>query len=70
LLALDTFEEIAVEERVGDVELMCRPLLRGDESEHCSDGSELNNRGEGLIEIHPRALNIPANDPSCLVPLE
>jgi hypothetical protein len=51
LLAEDAFHDVAVEERVGDVELMRWPVLGGNEGEHGADRSWLDYWRERLGKV-------------------
>jgi hypothetical protein len=64
------FVEVAVQERVGNVELMCRPVLHGDEREHGPNRRRFDDRGERFAEVQARALRVTAQDPPCLVLVE
>lgn len=48
LLTKDVFLKVAVEERVGDVELVRRPIVRGSNGEHGMDSGGLDYQCEGL----------------------
>jgi hypothetical protein len=56
-----------VEEGVLDVKLVHGPTPEDSLSQHSPDGSRLDDRAEGLIVVHPRALIEPPEDPTSLV---
>lgn len=62
--------EIAMEERIGDVELSCGPLTRSNDTEDSADGCWFHDQSEGLPEIDAGALGEPPDDPTCFVALE
>jgi hypothetical protein len=44
LLAQHTLRDVAVEEGIGDVQLVCGPVLRGDECQNGAYGGRLDDR--------------------------
>jgi hypothetical protein len=59
-----------MEEGIGDVELVGRPLPGCDDGEDSANRSWFHHRSECLAKINTGALQITAEYPSCLVSLE
>jgi hypothetical protein len=59
-----------VEEGILDVELMDRPVLGEGEGEDGTNRGELDNKAEGLVVVHSRALGEAPKDPMGLVAVE
>ena len=59
-----------MEERVGNVELVSRPLLAGDEGQDGANGGGLHDGRERLSKVDARALGVAPDDPACFVALE
>lgn len=66
LVTVDTFRQIAMEERTLDVELVNWPSARHIEVKHCANGRWLDNRRESLMNIKPRPLREASHNPLCL----
>jgi hypothetical protein len=67
LLTVHAFRQMAMEERVLDVELVDRPSARCSEVQHSADGRRLDHRGEGLMKINPWPLREAAHNLAGLV---
>lgn len=63
LLAEVLFADVAVEEGVGDIQLVRRSLLGGDDGEDRPDGGWFYHRQEGLAEVDAWSLVEPAHHP-------
>jgi hypothetical protein len=59
-----------VDEGVLHIELLNRPGVRCDESEHRADGGRFHNRAESLIVVHPGALSEAPENPTSLIAVE
>lgn len=70
LLAADLFLNVAVQEGVGDIELMSWPSVCGHKCQHRLDHGGFNHRQEHLDEVDARALVEPLDNPSSFVVLE
>ena len=70
LVAVDALGEVAMQEGVGDVELMCRPVLAGDEHEHGADCRWFDHRRERLLEVDAGSLMKATDNPPGFVTLE
>lgn len=70
LLAEDALGDVAVQERVGDVELVGCPALGGDDCQDGANCGRLDNRGEGFAEVDPLSLMEATHDPSGFVAFE
>jgi hypothetical protein len=53
LLTVNTFRDVAVEERIRDIQLVSWLVLGGDKREHGPDCRWLDERGEGFAEVDP-----------------
>jgi hypothetical protein len=67
LRVLDGLRECAMEEGVLDDELVHGRTPGDSQSQHSPDGGRLDDRAEGLVVVHPRALSEAPEDPTSLV---
>lgn len=70
LLVVDLFLNVAMQEGVGDIELMSWPSVCGHKCQHRPDRGGFNHRRECLNEVDTRALVEPPDDPSSFVVLD
>ena len=70
MLAVDVFLEMAVDECVGDVELMCWLVVGGDEGEDGAYGGRLDYRRKCLAEVDAGSLMEASDNPTGFIPLE
>jgi hypothetical protein len=70
LLAIYSLCQVAMEEGVGDVQLVRGPMLGGDDDKDGPDGGWLNDKCERFTEVHARSLMEATNHPPGLVELE
>ena len=70
LLTEHLLGEMAVQEGVGDIQLVHRPGTRDRQLKHGANRARFHNRGEGVGEVHARALPKTTNHPLSLVALE
>jgi hypothetical protein len=70
LLAVHRFLELAVQERVADVQLVNGPLVRRGECEDRTDGGRLDDGRERLVEVDTGALNVTTQHPPSFAPFE
>jgi hypothetical protein len=62
--------QVAVKKSIGHIELMCRPVPRGDDGEDDADRGWLHHRRECLAKVNAGALIEPSDDPTSFVTLE
>ena len=62
--------QMAVQERIGNIEQLGAPAARRGDGEHRLDRGRLDNWCERLVKIHASLLCQATNDPSCLVSLK
>jgi hypothetical protein len=67
LRAVDRLRECVVEEGVLDVELVHGPTPGDSQCQHSPNSGRIDDRAEGLIIVHPRALGEPPEDPTTIV---
>lgn len=60
LLAVDLLVELSMKERVGNIQLVGRPLLAGEKGEDGADRGRLNHGRECLTEVDSGSLPITA----------
>ena len=70
LLTEHLLGEMAMQEGVGDIQLVHRPGTRDRQLKHGANHARFHNRGESVGEVHARALPKTTNHPSSLVALE
>lgn len=59
-----------MEKGIFDIQLMDRPVARRGKVKDGADRRRLDDRGEHLMEVHPRSLREAAYDPPCFAPFE
>jgi len=70
LLTVDLLGKMTVQERIGHIQLVDGPSARDCQLEHRANRARFDNRGEGVGEVHARALPKAADDPTRFVALE
>jgi hypothetical protein len=70
LSTVNYLRESPMQEGILHVQLINRPAARECQREHCVNSARLDNRTEGLVEIHAWALGEATKDPARLVPLQ
>jgi hypothetical protein len=70
LLTQNLFLQVAVEEGVGDIELLGGPATGRSNGENHLDRRQLHDGSEGFVEVDAGALSESPNHPTSLVPFQ
>jgi hypothetical protein len=70
LVVVDSLRQSVVEEGIIDIKMMDHAVTREGEGGNDSNRGELDDKAEGLIVVHSRALGEAPKDPTGLVAVE